>query len=125
MEPVLFIRQPCMYHGDEIEVSGDEPVWTAKKTLHILKYAKFFCWRRLFFLLELKVDNKDITSHAGIFIDEAGEPAIEIEVSAAGYEVFERELGVDKLSLGSHLIELKLKSEGTRIYNRLLEIWIA
>ncbi|GAJ00874.1 unnamed protein product [marine sediment metagenome] len=55
-----------MYHGDEIEVSGDEHVWTAKKTLHILKYAKFFCWRRLFFLLELKVDNKDITSHAGL-----------------------------------------------------------
>lgn len=125
MEPVLFIRQPCMYHGDEIEVSGDEHVWTTKKTLHILKYAKFFCWRRLFFLLELKVDNPDITSQAGIFIDEAGEPAIKIEVSTTGYEVFERELGVDKWPLGSHLIELKLKSEGTTIYNRLLEIWVA
>ena len=118
------ISQPSIYHGDEIEVEGDESTWVAKKTLRIIKHLGFFNWIRMFFFLELKVDNPDVPSFAGIFVDEAEEPIVEIPVSVTEFELFERDIDMWNWKVGTHLIEIKLKSEGTVIYNRLFEVWV-
>lgn len=119
-----FISQPSIYHGDEIEVEGGESTWTTKKTLRVVKHLGFFNWKWIFFFVELKVDNPDVLSYAGIFVDEADEPVFEIPVSAIEYGLFERDIDMRNWEIGTHLIELKLKSEGTTIHNRLFEIWV-
>jgi len=118
------IQGPSLYHGDEIEVSGNDTVWTAKKALRVVKYSGFFNWHHLFFFLELKVDNPDVPSFAGVFIDGAEEPIIEIPVSATEYELFFKHLNIGNWKMGIYSAELKLKSTGTTIHNRLFEIWI-
>lgn len=115
---------PSIYHGDEIEVDCNEAIWTTKKTLRVIKYLGFFNRRWLIFFLELKVDDPNVQSFAGVFIDEAEEPAIEKRVSSTDYELFVQAIYIGEWEIGTHLIEIKLKSEDT-IHNRIFEIWVA
>jgi len=116
------VAEPILYHGDEIEVAESGNIWAPKKVLRIIKHSGGFSWAGLSFLLELKVDNPSAPSFAGIFIDGAEEPVVEIAVSATEYELFERTINIGSWGIGSHTIEVKLKSEGT-ICNRLFEIY--
>ena len=113
------MAEPILYHGDEIEVYRDETTWNAKKVLRIVKRQ----WRWLLFVIELKVDNPNAPSFVGIFIDEAEEPIIEIPVSATEYELFDKSIDTVSWGIGTHLIEVKLRSDGGGIYNRLFEVY--
>ena len=116
------MQAPALYHGDEIEVYCEDAEWTAKKVLRILNREGYLEWQGLLFILEFKVDSPDAPGVAGVFIDGAEEPALEIPVSATEYKLFDSGVNAGGMGIGAHVIEVKLKSEGGKIYNRLFEV---
>ena len=115
--------QPVVYHGDEIEVDCNEIAWSTKKLLRVIKCHGLFQWRGLLFIMELRVDSPNVPSFAGIFIDEAEEPEIEVQASATEYELFEMSMDIKSWATGTHLVEMKLRSDGDKIYNQLFEVY--
>lgn len=112
-----------LYHGDEVAVSSTSLPYESKKSLNGVFHSDAVKPEKLIFALRLKTSDALKAAWAGIFIDGAGTPSLELSSTETDYELKIGEVDCSGLSSGIHSIELKLKTgaAGGTCYNELFE----
>ena len=106
---------------DETEVSSSSSEYETVKQFHVIKKEGGTEWKKLHIVLELKHSTGETSAYAAICLD--GEQKLEFNTRSKVYEVLSDDIDLTNIGLGSHLLELKLKTEDGVAYNRTFEVY--
>jgi len=106
---------------DETEVSSSSYEYETVKQFHVIKKEGGTEWKKLHVVLELKHSTGETSAYAAICLD--GEQKLEFNTRSGVYEVLSGDIDITNVGSGSHLLELKLKTESGVAYNRTFEVY--
>ncbi len=114
-----------VYVGDETEVSVTGVTETEVKNFSLVKSASIADWVKLHIQAEMKTSNALHAATMKIYFDNEVSPRITLSSTSATYELQTGNADVSDVSVGKHVIHVKLVSAnaGATAHNDLLDVF--